>query len=679
MEPESEQEWLRHLLPLPHQITLGETVRYSPGSLGVRVREDAGPMEQQAADELRGLLGRFLAPAAERSELEIILGIVDAEGALREPGLQAEAERLRALPHSDQAYVILTRPPEPARRTRERTSSVPPVRLVLAALDGPGVYYGARTLCQLFELAVANATDEGIVLPSIQALDWPDFDERGLWNFPDAADWIPWLSSIKLNYGKMVATRLQPVRRGEPNRAVIEDELMRQAQRRAFRYMPFILHLNFLHDVGLFRAYPELAGKGDGALSGRYPAHKDGNQHRVPCASQPVLVDILAEWMNSIAAQGAREISCWLSERPAQCGCPACLAVGQFVLEARAFVAAWKRARRAWPDLRIRLFLSTTTMERDYRVLAELPPEVKLERACATSMERVTHRPRDLLANPLWDQYAAEGRWVASYDAPISANGKVDTPDFKLPQRSAPRVLDFLRHMHRRRYAGVYGMIAWGALSRRINGFDIAALAEWSWNLEGRDPEEFATAWAVRRGYRHPEQVGRWAALMGPVEFDVYDSAFPEVYAHGLAVELIRNRRRPYLGEGIFRYYLDEEDFARKAAACEQALRIARELDDPDFAHETRVVACYVELAKAVYQVAQHLAADEPDTLEKQAPLVQAVDELEQAGRAHEEAVRAWRTALGPEPWHQRVHDAVEAVRWTVAQIARFVRERYVF
>ena len=123
---------------------------------------------------------------------------------------------------------------------------------------------------------------------------------------------------------------------------------MLAGRRRAFSYVPFILHLNFLHDCGLYRAYPELAGKGDGALTGRYFAHKQGNQHRAPCAAQPVLVDILQEWMESIAAQEAQEISCWFSERPGQCGCRDCTASGQFVLEARAFVSAWRRAQKKY-------------------------------------------------------------------------------------------------------------------------------------------------------------------------------------------------------------------------------------------------------------------------------------------------------------------------------------------
>lgn len=659
MIPTTQEEWLRQLLPLPHEIAIEGTVACPPGAVAVRTREGAGPVEQQGADELRRVLESKGGAVGEKAGFEILLGRVDAGGKLGD--VDVDIERLSRLPNSGQAYAIFPQGSE---------------RLVLAGLEERGVYYAARTLCQLLEPVV---TPESATIPLVRVVDWPDFDERGLWNFPDENEWIDWTSSVKLNYGKMANTRLEPIERDRPNSAVIEAELMRQARRQAFNYVPYILHLNFLHDCGLFRAYPELGGKGEGALSGRYFAHKEGNQHRAPCASQPVLVEILAEWMESIAGQGGMEISCWLSERPAQCGCDACTAVGQFVLEARAFVSAWERVRRAYPELQIRLFLSTTTVERDYRVLAELPSQVKIERACATSLEQVLHWPRDLLANPLLDQCAAEGRWIASYDAPIGVNGKVDTPEFKLPERSAHRVRDFLRQLHRRRYSGAYGMIAWPTLAREINGFNIEALAEWSWNLEGRSEEEFAATWAARQGFAHPEKVGRWAALMGPVEFDVYDSDFPVCYSQGKAVEMVRDRQRPYLGEEMFRYYLDEEDFARKRAACKKGLEIAAELEDADLAHETRVVASYVELAHGVYRVAEQLATSELESLESQAALLKDLEKLEDAGKTNTAAIRAWRSALGPEPWHHRVHDAVAATERTVAEIGRLIRERYIY
>ena len=288
-------------------------------------------------------------------------------------------------------------------------------------------------------------------IPLADVVDWPDMEERGLWNFFDPPTWIPWLSSLKLNYGKMI-TKLHKIERGKKNGATIERDVMMKGRLTAFNYVPLITHFNFLHRFGLYKAYPELAGAGDSALSGRYFAHKLGNEHRVPVAHNPLFTKILTEWMMDIASQGATEISCWLSERPAESGDKVTTAVRQFVLETRAAVNVWRETRKVYPDFTIRLFISTITSEKYWRVLAETPPEVKIERCCATWIERVTHIHRDLYVNPLFDHYALQGWWIASYDVPLGAYGRVDTPEFKVPCSSAHRIKDHISHLVRRKW-----------------------------------------------------------------------------------------------------------------------------------------------------------------------------------------------------------------------------------
>ena len=646
-------QWTSYLLPLPHEIRIADSVRCKPGEVGIALRDQAGPVERQGAAELEALFVDKGQAKPKGGAFTIDIGVA--------PANSAAIERLESLQNKAQAYLI-----EP--RGREG--------LVLTGLDERGVYYACQTLIQLLE---PEMSQEQVHIPLAEVIDWPDMDERGLWNFPEPATWLPWLATLKLNYGKMASTQLHPIERGQRNRATIDREQFEAAQQRAFNYLPYILHLNFLHECGLFRAYPELAGKGDGALTGRYFAHKAGNQHRAPCASQPLLVQIIQEWMEDIAEQGAEEISCWLSERPGQCGCLDCTAVGQFVLESRAFVAAWRQAQERYPNLQIRIFLSTTTTVRNYRVLDELPPEVKIERACATELERVLHRPRDLMANPLLDHYAAEGRWIASYDVPIAANGKVDTPEFKVPQRSAHRMRDYVGQLVRRGYSGAYAMMAWGGPERQICSFNIHALAEWAWNMQGRDEAEFALTWARREGYAQPEAVAEWAVLMGPVEFDVYDSDFPICYSWGKAAEMVRQRQRPYLGEGMFRYYLSAEDFDAKVAVCDQALKIVEGLGEADLAHETRVVRSYVELARGVYWVAEQMATLDLADMENQALVRSSLDQLQKAGQDNVQAIRDWRTNLGSEPWHYRVHDAIKGTETTVAEIVQCVADRYLY
>jgi hypothetical protein len=660
MAMQSEQMWVRQLMPLPQEVHIERDLVLRPDDIAIAgPRGDDGPASHATAlveSLLRDRTGRV----PNGSVFTVRLAIAAAEG--RADGVSASVvARLKSLPNNDQAYVV------------EPTGDA---SLQLTALHGKGLYYAAATLVQLLG---PHLTRDRIALPLAQIVDWPDLEERGLWNFPDPPAWIPWLASLKLNYGKMATTQIRAIERGKSNALSLDRPLMATARSMGFNYLPYLMHFNFLHDYGLFRAYPELAGIGDTALSGRYRAHKSGNQHRVPCASRPQFTALVREWLQSAAEQGAGEVSCWLSERPAQCGCRDCTAIGQFVLEARACVAAWRGVAQAHPGFTIRLFLSTTTSERYWRVVAETPPQVRLERCCNTWMERVTHSPRDLYVDALFDRAAAEGRWVASYDVPLGSYGRVDTPEFKIPCSSAPRIRDYVAQLAGRRYRGAYGMIAWSGLGRETYGYNISALAEWSWNLHGRDEREFAAAWAAREGYANPEAVADWAELMGPVEFDVFESEFPVAYSWGQAVRMVEERRRPYLGEGMYRYFAEVADFARKLEACDRALAIAQALERPQLAHETLVVRSYVELAWRVYAVAEQVATDTMATLASQVVLRAALEELQRAGAANVAAIRAWRAALSSEPWHVRVHDAIAGTETTVAAIVDVVEGRYLF
>lgn len=645
-------DWTRHLLPLPQEFTAHGSRRYPATGIRVRAADDTAPV-QEGVRILQEAIG--VAPKGA-ARLTIELGTRTDLMATGVEGL----DDLSRLPNAAQSYQIRT---------------LSPTRIVIAGDESVGALYGAMTLAQLLTAGKRGSTQ--IEIPILTIVDWPDIQERGLWNFPDLPAWIPWLASMKLNYGKMASTQLATVQRARPNAALIDVDLTKQAQRVGFKYLPFIVHLNFLHDVGLFRAYPELAGRGDRALAGRYYAHKQGNQHRAPCASQPQLVEVLSQWLGSIADQGGLEISCWLSERPCQCECEACTPVGQFLLETRAFLAAWQQQRQVHPELLIRIFSSTTTPEQDALILAELPPEVRFERACASGMERVAHQPRDLFANPLLDQAAADGRWIASYDVPIGAYGNVDTPETKVPQYSAQRIRDYVNQLHRRQYSGAYGMLAWATQAQPICGFAITALAEYAWNGHGRSIEAFATAWATREGRKAPEAIGRWAALLGEVEFDIYDGGFPTGYTWGEAAQLVEDGHAPRLGTGIFYHFHELTDFSERLEICRRARALLNSTDHSDLLLATQVIATYVALAQSIWTVAHHHAHDDLHDTRTQRRLASTAQALEEAGQANVDAIAAWRRHLGGEPWGHRVHDAIDATRTTVDRICQHIRQQH--
>jgi len=648
VSPQEEQLWLQHLIPLPHEISIRQKAVLGPDGVRFTLRPNPGAIETNALGQLHQLFVDKAGIAPAGDAFDIVLGVLDEEG--RVAGVRVDGvDRLRTLPNKDQAYTIQSRGEK---------------RLVLAAIDGRGVYYAAMTLRQLLE---PSLTGNSVTVPLGKVLDWPDMEERGLWNH--RRDILPWMASYKMNFGKL-PTRMA-IRQDEPHTVQVDVERILYARTFALNYLPNITHFNMLGPRGLFKAYPELRGKGDQAVAGHYFAHRrSGRQNRAPCASNPAFTALLTDWLEDMGSKGLREVSFWLSERPCQCQCPTCLKDGQFVWEARASVAAWKQARKTCPDLVIRLFISTTSNEKYEQVLAESPPEVRLERCCAAELDRVHHTPRDLFVNPRFDAYAAKGRWVASYDVPVPANGAVETPEFKVPHNSAHRVKDFVSQLHARKYSGAYGMTGWHEKVLEICGFNYQALAEWTWNADGRTEKEFAVAWATREGYEDPDKVGEWSEFMGPVEFDVYDSDFPTCYSWGKAVKVVTDRQPPKLGQGMFRYYANREDFDRKLAACNKAMQIAQSLENPYLASETRVVRSYVDLAKQICHIATLAAASEPRDSKR---LKQAAARLQTAGKENAAAIRQWRAALGPEPWHQRVHDAIRGTEDTVAGILKAV------
>ena len=251
LSPEQQQEWLRHVLPIPQEIRITRYVELHPSQVSIRSIGLHGAGLTGVA-ELQSLLDSApKGPEGQRSDgkFEILVGLIDPQGSLGDARVH-HASRLASLPNNAQAYLI-----EP----RDEHG------LVLAATEERGVYYACRTLAQLI---AAHRSPGGIKVPMVEVVDWPDLEERGVWNFPETREWIEWMASLKLNYGNH-NTRLQKIERGKANRATVDTDLLAFAEKRAFAQVPQIVHLNFLESYGLFRAYPQMAGKGDRALAGQ--------------------------------------------------------------------------------------------------------------------------------------------------------------------------------------------------------------------------------------------------------------------------------------------------------------------------------------------------------------------------------------------------------------------------
>ena len=144
---------------IEHKVVL------QPDEVGVRLEPGTGDIGDHAAKELKTLFATKAGVEATGSGFEIVIGLARGAEAGRDLS-EEERRRLSSLPNRDQAYLI---------------KPVGENRLVLTALEPRGLYYAVRTLHQLLEPALSPRT---ISIPLAKITDWPDLEERGVWNFP---------------------------------------------------------------------------------------------------------------------------------------------------------------------------------------------------------------------------------------------------------------------------------------------------------------------------------------------------------------------------------------------------------------------------------------------------------------------------------------------------------------
>lgn len=593
--------WINHVLPLPHEISIGEKAALFPKDIKVTLATDGDDIAANAVAELKAFLKDKTGVEPTGSDFEIVVGTLDKDGKLA--GISPKnATRLGACPNKDQAYLI-----EPVGGDK----------LLVAGLNGKGVYYGTVTLRQLLG---AFGDKDKIVVPLAEIVDWPDMAERGLWNGGKFI--IPFMAAMKLNFTQEYHPDLS-VRRTPAGPVVtvkFDKAQWNAARRKAFNLVPEITHMNFLqYYFKIYDVYPELQGKGKAAAQ---RTNKTDYDYVCPCASNPLLVDILAKWMEGFAEKGVMDMTVWTSEFFGQCGCDKCARTNQFVLETRAIVNAWKRVHAKYPDFLIRVFLGFDARpELMSAVLAEIPAELKIERACYSSSEK------------LFDRRAEAGDWLASYRLPFVGT----CFDFNVlaQQRAIKRLYD-------RKWSGAYSLLRTVdvAYNETFAACEIGAIAEWGWNVNGRDARDFAIAWATRQGDASPEKFGEWAAIMGPIEADIDETA-PAFLQPGWVKErvfmLSAGERRGHLSgkPGFFRF-CPAEPWIRQ---CEKALELAKTFKSRDWEIDTEWSVAFLMADEATNNLLE--ATKERDAEKKRAMVKDGLAMLKSAAARFSKATDA--------------------------------------
>lgn len=625
-----DSKWKRHLLPLPHEIAIQGEIAVPLQDVSVELfTSQESALTKNAKAQIQNLFPNKKKTHRNGNIFKISMGIPDSSGSFSGIDLSKDIQRLKNLPNHEQAYII--------RPAGER-------EIVIVALDGKGLFYGALTLKQLLE---AKRSKSQVVIPVVIITDWPDLKERGLWN-ANTDTVIPWLASMKINFedydksGEMWT----PLKRGEKAEIKLDPNAFKVAKENAYHLVPRITHSNFLHRYGLFRAYPELAGKGKQA----YQKHNGNQGHQVPCASNPLFAKFLTESYESLAQQGIRDISVWTSEYLSNCQCEQCQQLGyrsgQLELEAKAMVSALKNTRIKYPDFHIRIFYSFTQFSEGNsladlnRFVKSVPRDIPLERACY--LGRKYQNPRDDIFDFPSDEFAARGGKSISYMIPTERYNVLIVKD---------HIASYLR----RKWTGAYSMRTYPAgVNKEIASVPIYAIAEWGWNNQGRNAKEFGEAWAIKKGLKLPEQVGQWFELVAPIEYDVYGSCYaPDKsgWTSYISEEVPGSKKRTHspLGRGYYRYYESKNSFRQKYQRLEKALAIANSIGSRKLASETKLMMSFVKQSEAGNQIVGAICKKDLTAKELSKSLSQSFQDLERAIALRKTAIHEKNSCLSSE------------------------------
>lgn len=567
VSPDELKKWQRQVLPLPHQMAIAEKAQLPAAQVGIKLAENAGDIEMNAVRELKEAIKGATGAEPAGSAFQILCGVLDKDGKVC--GLApAKADELRKCPNNGQAYLI-----EPVGKDK----------LLVAALSPVGLYYGVNTLTQL---VAKEAGPQSLAIPLATIVDYPDILERGTWN-ANGRTFLSDYYTFKLNFDTIncfPAYRDAAYRKGGPLPMDAQNtaEQRTEAMLHGVKLVPKIVHINYHPEFGLFETYPDLAGKGERSFQKRFPS----KFHQCPCASNPLLVKVMVENMEALAAQGYRDVSAWASEWDSTCECANCLRDGQFPLEARAFAKAWSQVRQKYPDFKMRFFLSyDTTPEVWKKVIAELPADAMIERCCDGG--QTPYKDRFYTSDKYgFDDLARAGRWVASYRLGPPAAFEM-FPTYK----------DEAYGLKARKWQGGYaisGFSVGGKIGKYFCPLALPAIGEWLWNVDGRSYREFGEAWAVKNKYANPEAVGEWTELMSPIFYD-FDTCLGEPTApfqRGFNYAI----QGTSLQDNILYYFKGPNAFTSRLAVARKARDIAASFDEKTLLLETEKAIIKIRL-----------------------------------------------------------------------------------
>jgi hypothetical protein len=406
-------------------------------------------------------------------------------------------KKLSSVPNSAQAYSI------------NCLNTNNGITVYIMANQTAGLYNALLTFEQLLS-AMSNA--DNIVIPSVQIIDWPDIEYRGVWGgmskgWDRAENDSLWrYSKIKLNslWNPFLWAQVDKNKKISFN---FSQQLIQQGRRYNVHIVPILVHLDYMFGkynlIG--KNFPEIRGK----------AGKKPFKNTAPwCFANPKSQQVLDQIFEAIARDVASDyLWVWPSEHGDACHCAKCKGDKrqQNINEFKHLIHAYKKAKAIRPNLQMTLITTQGTHDDNLELLKYIPAEVGLD-IYDGHLTYKTDINTPILKEylPLIKAMRHAGRKVGVVPMFSASHAPSNMLfPFNTPRLAKTRMLEF-KPLHIDR---IIGWLPPNVFAQEIN---FQSMAEFAWNSTGRSSREFIASWAVRRGMREPELVTEVIKLLEP-------------------------------------------------------------------------------------------------------------------------------------------------------------------
>ncbi|HOD93867.1 MAG TPA: hypothetical protein PLT91_02530 [Clostridia bacterium] len=350
--------------------------------------------------------------------------------------------------------------------------------LNISAISSKGIMNGVRTLLQ-----AVSKEDNEFVIPLLFIYDYPDIPLRGQWG-GDSMDDIEFTSSLKLNSLDYTGTfSINSENTGVGN--LEKKEVLENCIKEGIILTAYVPHLEFV--IGGYLNKPEYAKFIERIKNVPLPESAARNDYKPGlCVSSEHTKKLVFEWMCSLAAiKGVKSVMVWLSENTEKCICEKCKDQEPFILETKMLVELFEKLRKEFPDLGCEILLTQGSYSVNEKILEIVPDFISV---------LYYHGSRTYISDktPMIYEglmpYIERGGKLGVY--PQITHGWRCVFPWTGPDFIKYRCDEFVEK-------NIHKVVGYAVPSNVYHRFNIAAMAEWTWNNKGRNEKDFMKAYAA--------------------------------------------------------------------------------------------------------------------------------------------------------------------------------------